>query len=185
MVSKSPIPLTAQQILVRAALSGMLKASPVLDRFCGWVLGLGGITLGLLVSNLDSVKPCLSVSVIRQFAWMFLLVFLLGFLEKFIAAMIEAGLSSSEEVEGALHHLMSEEVEVVDAPLDPKLMIAEIRASVWYPMKWLVGFGAAKGAKDPIWGLKYTVMLLQLQFYLAMTQAAAAMVAVIVLIKAL
>jgi hypothetical protein len=96
MASKSPIPLTAHQTMVRAALLGMLKASPVLDRFCGWMLGLGGLTLGLLISNLDSVQPHLPVQAIQRFTWVFLLSFLFGFLEKLFAAMIESGIAAKE-----------------------------------------------------------------------------------------
>jgi hypothetical protein len=66
MAQASPIPLTAQQLLVRASLLGMLKASPVWDRFCGWMLAIGGVVLGFLLGNLDSIQPYLSVEAIKR-----------------------------------------------------------------------------------------------------------------------
>jgi hypothetical protein len=37
-------------------------------------------------------------------------------------------------------------------------------------MKWLVGMGAKKGASDPVWGLKYSAKVLQVQLYSAVLE---------------
>jgi len=182
MPQVSPIPLTAQQTLIRAALLGMLKASPVFDRFCGWVLALGGGALGFILGKLDSLHPFLSATTIKRFAWVFLLAFVLGFLEKLLASMVEAAISGAEETEATVMHLFKGDVELVDAPFNPQAVVAELRSTLWQPMRWLVGLGARKGASDPMAGLKYSVKLLQVQFYLAVGEIATVLVAVSILL---
>src|SRR5438105_8557645 len=115
MAQASPIPLTAQQLLVRAGLLGMLKASPVVDRFCGWLLAIGGVVLGFLLGKLDAIQPYLSIGAIRRFVWLLLVTFVLGFAEKLAASMVEAGAATAEETESAVSHLIKGEFEVVEA----------------------------------------------------------------------
>jgi hypothetical protein len=178
MAQASPIPLTAQQTFIRAALLGMLKASPIFDRFCGWVLAIGGAVLGFLLGKLDSIQPYLSTATVKRFAWIFLIAFILGFLEKLAASMVEAGISGAEEAEATLIRLFRGEVEVIDAPFSPETVLAELTRTVWYPMRWLVRFGARKGTSDPIAGLKYSVKFLQVQFFLAIGEVITVLVAV-------
>jgi hypothetical protein len=170
MAQESPIPLTAQQTMVRAALMGMLKASPVLDRFAGWILGIGGLALGLMISNLDSIQSYLPIEAVKRFAWSFFVVFILGFLEKFVAAMVESGIASAEETEASLSGFLKEEIEIVEAPFDPQSVVKELRDTLWYPMKWLVSLGAKKGANDPIWSIKFVTRLFQLQLFLVVAE---------------
>lgn len=180
MAQASPIPLTAQQLLVRAALLGMLKASPVVDRFCGWLLAVGGIVLGFLLGNLDAMQPYLSIGAIRRLVWVLLVAFVLGFVEKLAASMVEAGIATAEETESAVSHLLKGEVEVVEAPFSVQATISELQKCLWYPMKWLAGLGAQKGASDPIWGLKYAARILQIQFYFAVCEVICFVVAAVV-----
>jgi hypothetical protein len=167
MAQASPVPLTAQQLFVRASLLGMLKASPVWDRFCGWMLAIGGVVLGFLLGNLDSIQPYLSVEAIKRFMWLLLIAFAFGFLEKFAASMVEAGIGAAEEVESSIVHLFKGEVEVVEAPFDAEAMLGEIKSALWFPAKRLFGFGAKRAASDPNAGLKYGAKILQMQFYFA------------------
>lgn len=182
MAQASPIPLTAQQLLVRAGLLGMLKASPVVDRFCGWLLAIGGVVVGFLLGNLDAIQPYLSIGVIRRIVWLVLIAFILGFVEKLAASMVEAGVATAEETESAVSHLLKGEVEVVEAPFSVQATIDELRSSLWYPMKWFAGVGAQKGASDPVWGLKYTVRILQVQLYFAVFEVVCFVIAAVVLV---
>jgi hypothetical protein len=59
--------------------------------------------------------------------------------------------------------------------------IGELQESLWYPMKWLAGIGAQRGASDPIWGLKYAARILQIQFYFAVFEVICFVVAAVVL----
>lgn len=181
MAQASPIPLTAQQLLVRAALLGMLKASPVIDRFCGWLLAIGGGVVGFLLGNLDTIQPYLSIESISFLLWLFLVAFIFGFVEKLAASLVEAGIAAAEETESAVSHLIQGEVAVVEAPFSVEATIKEVQGSLWYPMKWLAGLGAQKGATDPIWGLKYSAKILQLQFYFAALEVVCFVAAAVVL----
>jgi hypothetical protein len=154
--------LSIQLEFEKSLYCGILQASPVIDRFCTWLLAGYGIAATLFVTNITNIQNLLSIEIIRISLTLLVCGALFGLLQKIYAFKSQLLWSVGENM---LTHLnksyeiyikQCEEIKrmagsaniTVDLEADFSGIFNNILGSVPYWVRKKMKSGAAAGEKD-------------------------------------
>ncbi len=175
---------TAEQEYMRIFYLTYLNTSPLIDKFSTWLLAGCGATAALLISNIDSMIPILTLQKFRDATLMLCLCGLFGFYQKYISIKIQVFtrigdffsekylpyyaqyLKEMTRLEGlaSLHKLK------IDTQLNLERLHDEFMRSVPFFKRKKASKGFKKGAVDPLHGFKGAMPLYFKQVTLAMLE---------------
>ena len=169
------IPNMNEQIFVSTLLHEMNgKASTILDIFSGWMIGGFAATAALLVSQFDSVAKHLDPHVIHGFLIIFLWSLVLVILQKFIAVLV-----ASASQGASVGREAGEKTKDIPTPLNIEIVLAELKNSIFPPMRWFVGRSYSKLMKgDLVSCAQNLTRIAQIQGLLCLVQVVLVLVAV-------
>jgi hypothetical protein len=166
----------AENALTSAMFSSLISTSPVIDRFCSWLLAGTAATAALLVANADKLVPFLGEAGFR-IAGVFLVVSgVFGLISKACAVQCQISIENEQRVRDFMSpildkHAQDEEkiLEFAQArgvslltELDLGRVLAEFAKPFPRWVGWLLGRHLAKHAGNPQIGY-----LLPIRFYLS------------------
>lgn len=151
--------MAVEERFIQAGYQGYVAGSGPLDRFSGWVLTGIAATTALIVSNLHSVTPYIAIGALKRWLGAVLLAALAGFMEKAFAFAVESSLTAAYVTRQSL----KEVVVTPGAPLDLEKIVAGLTRPLWWPLGAIGRWAWRHGVQDPVWQLRVTVYLFQIQ----------------------
>ena len=166
--------LTASEVLS----TGARRLSASLDSFSGWLLAGFGVTYGLLLANIGSLTPYLSISNVKSGAVCFLVAACFGAAQKLIAAYVAAGTAAADD-----GRVSGKELAKKDIQLNVESMYNQVNQGLLWPWR---NFNTsmtdkARAGDYAVIG-RFHAKASQIQCYLVVLQALASLVSAALLV---
>jgi len=178
------IQANTEQRLAKAMFITVLNSSGIGGAFSGWLLAISGATMGLAISNVESVLKVLNSSEFRTALGFLFASCATGFIARIAGAYVDLYRQLSTELEATLllilkeHKLEAEKIKntagtLVEPPnVEPDLQKALVQFLECFPrpLRWLGMRGMKKGAADPLWVYKRATKIYFFQGWVVLGQ---------------
>ncbi|MDP3422114.1 MAG: hypothetical protein Q8S10_14475 [Thiobacillus sp.] len=173
-----------EQRLAKAMFVTVLNSSGIGGAFSGWLLAISGATIGLAISNVESVLKVLNPGEFRTALGFLFASCAAGFFARIAGAYVDLYRQLSTELEATLllilqeHELEAEKIKntagtLVQLPnIEPDLQKALVQFLECFPrpIRWLGMRGMQKGQADPLFVYKRATKIFFAQGWIVLGQ---------------